>query len=65
MVAEVLDAFKNQVEELRIVPGTGGIFEVTDLTSGRSVFSKARENRFPEEGEVLRRLGAPGTPSGG
>lgn len=58
MVAEVLDAFKNQVDELRVIPATGGVFEVTNLDSGESVFSKAKEDRFPEEGEVVRRMGA-------
>ena len=59
MVAEVLEAFKNRVEELRIVPGTGGIFEVTDLARGAAVFSKAEAGRFPDEGEVVRLLGGP------
>lgn len=54
----MLDAFKNRVDELKIVPSSGGIFEVTDLASGEPIFSKATEGRFPEEGEVSRRLQA-------
>lgn len=63
MVAEVLEAWKNHVEEFRLVPGSGGVFELTRLDSGETVFSKATEARFPEEGEVLRRLGVPGARS--
>ena len=58
MVAEVLDAYKDKVEELRVVPSSGGVFEVTNLDSGESIFSKVKEGRFPEEGEVARRMGA-------
>lgn len=58
MVAEVLDAFQNKVEELRLVPSSGGVFEVTDLGRGEAIFSKGKEGRFPEEGEVARRMGA-------
>ena len=56
MVADVLGEWKNRVEEFRLIPSAGGVFELTDLGSGQSVFSKASEGRFPEEGEVLRRL---------
>jgi selT/selW/selH-like putative selenoprotein len=59
VVAEVLEAFKNQVDEFRVVPGSGGIFEVTNLDTGEAIFSKAQEKRFPEDGEVARRMGAP------
>lgn len=55
-MAEVLGHLKNRVEELRLVPSTGGVFELIDLDGGRTVFSKALEQRFPEEGELLRRL---------
>jgi selT/selW/selH-like putative selenoprotein len=55
-VAEILGHFKNRVEELRLVPSSGGVFELTDLDGGRTVFSKAAEQRFPDEGELVRRL---------
>lgn len=58
MVAEVLGAFKNDVEELRVVPSSGGVFELTDLGRGEAIFSKDKEGRFPEEGEVAQRMGA-------
>jgi selT/selW/selH-like putative selenoprotein len=64
VVAEVLGAFKNEVQELRVIPSSGGVFEVTDLDKGTTVFSKMREGRFPEEGEVAQRMGAPAKPQG-
>lgn len=59
----MLEAWKNHVEEFRLVPASGGVFELTRLDSNETVFSKATEDRFPEEGEILRRLGAPASGS--
>ena len=56
-MAEVLDALKDRVSEFRLVPSSGGVFELTDLDSGAVLFSKRAESRFPEPGELLRRLG--------
>ena len=39
-----------------LVPGAGGIFEVS--LDGQSLFSKERENRFPKKGEVEEKLEA-------
>ncbi|HFQ91067.1 MAG TPA: SelT/SelW/SelH family protein [Desulfobulbus sp.] len=38
--------------EVELIPGSGGVFEVT--RDGRTIFSKKQLNRFPEEGEILR-----------
>ena len=38
-----------------LVKGGGGIFDV--FVDDELVFSKKREGRFPEEGEILRKLG--------
>jgi len=37
--------------EAILIPGSGGIFEVT--VDGKIVFSKKKVGRFPEEGEVI------------
>ena len=39
---------------MTLVPSSGGRFIVT--VDGRQVFNKAETGRFPEEGEVRRRL---------
>ncbi len=40
---------------MTLVPGSGGIFEVT--LGQRNLFSKERMTRFPEPGEVEEKLG--------
>lgn len=42
---------------VRLKPGAAGVFEVT--ASGRVVFSRHEEGRFPEERELLARLSRP------
>lgn len=43
--------------EPRLVKGSGGIFDVH--VDGKLVFSKQKEgDRFPEEGEVVKRIRA-------
>lgn len=38
------------LDELRLIPGENGIFDVT--VDGEIVFSKHKVGRFPEPGEV-------------
>jgi len=54
VVAEVLKAMKNDVERATLVPSGGGIFEVR--LNGNTIFSKKETGRFPEEGEVVKRV---------
>jgi len=50
-VAEsVLKEFKQNIEELTLVPSGGGCFEVT--VDGELIYSKLKEGRFPEPDEV-------------
>ena len=40
-----------------LVPGSGGIFDVTLIADGnRTLFSKEDKGRFPEPGEVEEKL---------
>ena len=41
--------------EIKLAAGSGGVFEVT--VDGKSIFSKRKLNRFPEEGEVAALIG--------
>ncbi|PSR20320.1 MAG: hypothetical protein C7B45_15430 [Sulfobacillus acidophilus] len=55
MVGEILNHYKNDVEVARLVPSSGGVFEVR--VDGSTVFSKkAEHDRFPEPGEALQRV---------
>lgn len=48
MAAQIEEALH---EESTLIQSSGGVFEVEDR--GVLLFSKKKENRFPEEGEVL------------
>jgi selenoprotein W-related protein len=55
VVKEVLTHYKNRVSAARLVPSSGGIFDVR--VDGRIIFSKkAEQNRFPEPNEVVNRM---------
>jgi len=46
----LLTTFENELGELALVPGTGGIFEVR--VDGEVIFSRNQEGRFPESKEL-------------
>ncbi len=56
MAEEILKAKQNEVKSLRLIPSSGGVFEVT--AGGRMIFSKKKTGRRPEPGEVLGALEA-------
>ncbi len=45
-----MDEHELRLDELRLVPGEDGVFDVT--VDGEIVFSKHKTGRFPEPGEV-------------
>ncbi|WP_281269256.1 Rdx family protein [Ammoniphilus oxalaticus] len=45
------DNFRNDVEDVALLPKGGGIFEIT--VNDRLVYSKKELDRFPEENEVV------------
>jgi selT/selW/selH-like putative selenoprotein len=53
---DLLFHYQNVIEELRIVTGSKGIFDVT--VDGEMIYSKAAEGRHAEPGEVLERFRA-------
>ena len=48
MEEELRSRFGANVE---LIAGSGGVYEV--VVDGKDVFSKAKLNRFPEEGEIV------------
>ncbi|HBW84480.1 MAG TPA: hypothetical protein DEF79_10625 [Gammaproteobacteria bacterium] len=44
------EVLKHGDHQVNLVAGSGGVFDVT--FDGRTVFSKAMTNRFPEPGEI-------------
>jgi selenoprotein W-related protein len=54
LAQELLTTFEQELGEVALHPGTGGIFEVH--AGGRLVWSRAAEGRFPEAKELKQRV---------
>lgn len=54
MAQELLVTFEQEIGEMALVPGTGGIFEVR--ADGELVWSRKDEGRFPELKELKQRV---------
>ncbi|GGE17869.1 hypothetical protein GCM10011571_19570 [Marinithermofilum abyssi] len=52
MAEELFSEFRHQIEEMRLIPSGGGVFEVE--VDGQLIFSKKKLERHAEEGEVVR-----------
>ncbi|WP_010181123.1 SelT/SelW/SelH family protein [Aquimarina agarilytica] len=50
MAQELLTTFDQEIYELTLKPGTGGVFEI--IANDQLVWSRKRENRFPEITEL-------------
>ncbi len=48
--AGALDTFQDDIGELALISGTGGVFEVR--VDGELVWSREKEGRFPESKEL-------------
>jgi selenoprotein W-related protein len=61
LTREVVDGWSDRLAEIRLVPSSGGRFEIS--LDGEPIFSKAALDRHPEEGEIAglltERIGAP------
>ncbi len=51
---ELLTTFDGELGEVALVPGTGGVFEVS--VDGVTIWSRKAEGRFPELKELKQRL---------
>jgi selenoprotein W-related protein len=58
MAQELLTTFQDEVGEVALIPGTGGVFEIrASIASGMvSVWSRKAESRFPEIKELKQRV---------
>jgi selenoprotein W-related protein len=51
---ELLTTFVDELKEVALIPGKGGIFEVR--LDGKTIWSRKEERRFPEMAELKQRL---------
>lgn len=54
MAEKILSTYKNDVAYLQLIPGTGGVFEVT--ADSKLIFSKKEVGRFPTFEEIKELL---------
>jgi selenoprotein W-related protein len=54
MAQELLTTFQEEISEVALIPGTGGVFEIA--TEGKRVWSRAEDGGFPEITELKRRV---------
>lgn len=56
MTSKLLTTYKQQIQDLKLIPSKGGCFELT--IDGELVYSKLQTKEFPEEKWVLETVGA-------
>jgi selenoprotein W-related protein len=54
LAQELLTTFVQELGEVALKPGTGGIFEIR--VNGETLFSRKQQNRFPEAKEIKQLL---------
>ncbi|WP_028033614.1 SelT/SelW/SelH family protein [Chelativorans sp. J32] len=54
MAQELLSTFSEELEEVALKPGTGGIFEIH--CDGELVWERKRDGGFPDASELKRRV---------
>lgn len=56
MTSKLLTHYKQQIRELKLIPASGGCFELT--SNGDLLYSKLKTGTFPDEQWVLDTVGA-------
>ena len=54
MATELLEKYGNSISKLELIPSGGGVYEV--MKNGKLIFSKKKEERFPELDEIKQLL---------
>lgn len=51
MTTKLLTTFKQKIKDLKLIPASGGCFELT--VNGELVYSKLQTGKFPDEEALL------------
>ena len=51
MTGRLLQTFKQQIRDLKLIPGSGGCFEVR--ANGETLYSKLQTGKFPDEQAIV------------
>lgn len=55
MAAQILTAYKQRVQHLRLIPSRGGCFELA--VNGDLLYSKLKTGEFPDEAAMVQLVG--------
>jgi selenoprotein W-related protein len=55
LTEKLLKKFKQQIADLKLIPGGGGCFELT--VDGDLIYSKLKTGKFPDEEAMLAAVG--------
>lgn len=55
MTSKLLTTYKQQIQDLKLLPSGGGCFEVT--VNGELIYSKLKTKQFPDEQAILDAVG--------
>ena len=56
MTTKLLEAYKQQIQELKLIPSSGGCFELS--INGDLIYSKLKAGKFPDEKWAVDAVGA-------
>lgn len=56
MTSKLLTAYKQQIQEMKLIPSGGGAFELK--VNGDLIYSKLKTGKFPDEKWVLETVGS-------
>ena len=56
MTTKLLSTYKQQIQSMKLIPGSGGCFELS--IDGKLIYSKLSTGQFPDEQWVLDQLKA-------
>ncbi len=55
MTAKLLGEYKQRIQDMKLIPGAGGCFELS--VNGELIYSKLETGRFPEEKAMMEAVG--------
>ncbi len=54
MTSKLLSTFKQRIQGLKLIPSSGGCFELT--VNGKLIYSKLETGKFPDEKAILNQV---------
>jgi selenoprotein W-related protein len=55
LTTKLLNTYKQKIKDLKLIPGSGGCFELT--VNGETLYSKLKTGQFPDEQWAIEAVG--------